>query len=154
MASKSSAERAFKPRRASQTRNHRKRGAVRSYRTGGGSSSSSSSSRREQQRDQSHHERHLRRGDNSRKRKKRDLTPTFVTGTWSKCNATCSTRGQRSRKVTCSQVTWKYAKVLQEDECFKAGLVKPNSTRQCFYRGRCAVWTPGPWTAVSCLDFY
>ncbi|RUS78069.1 hypothetical protein EGW08_014181, partial [Elysia chlorotica] len=122
------------------------RGAVDSYNST--NRNNSSNIRRRQQRDQSHQERnkHVRRGERDRTRKKQDMTPAFVTGAWSRCNATCSSRGQRSREVTCSQVTRKFAKVMPETECLKSGLVKPNATISCFHRGRCAIWMPGHWT--------
>ena len=145
MASKSPKASAFSASRASSTRKHRKRGAEES------SKNEKSSRRSQQQRDQSRNgrRRHQKRDNTRRKRRKRSLTLNFVTGSWSKCNATCHSKGQRSREVTCSQVTWKYAKVMAEDKCLKAGLVKPISSRACFHRERCAVWVPGPWTKVS-----
>ncbi|GFO37948.1 A disintegrin and metalloproteinase with thrombospondin motifs 3 [Plakobranchus ocellatus] len=127
-------------RRSTGNRFHRKRDAH--------TSSSGNNSSQSRQRD--HRRKSLRlggrKGAKTKAKKKLFFGLNFVTGVWSKCNATCNTRGQRSRKVTCSHVTWKYAKVLPEDKCLEAGLVKPETVRTCSYTGRCAVWRPGPWT--------
>uniref|UniRef100_A0A0B6ZN70 PLAC domain-containing protein n=1 Tax=Arion vulgaris TaxID=1028688 RepID=A0A0B6ZN70_9EUPU len=73
----------------------------------------------------------------------------YVTSDWSTCSATCGTMGHRKRKVTCSHISPKYVKIVQDAECHRVGLNKPTTIEECSADSECAEWHTGPWS--KCL---
>ncbi|KAI8793404.1 ADAMTS protein 3, partial [Biomphalaria glabrata] len=69
---------------------------------------------------------------------------TYMLGRWSQCTAVCGSSGEITRNVTCSRMSPKMVTLVPEEECQKAGLVKPETTSLCGQN--CATWHHGQWS--------
>lgn len=72
-------------------------------------------------------------------------TPSWKTGQWSQCSATCG-RGEQSRDVSCEQrISATDSWALPDVYCLSQ---KPEHTRKC-YEENCYGWVTGEWSACS-----
>ncbi|XP_013413578.1 ADAMTS-like protein 3 isoform X2 [Lingula anatina] len=73
---------------------------------------------------------------------------SFVTSDWGVCSQTCGGRGIQMTNVSCEMITDTSYKILPQQMCLDAGLVKPRESRGCGW-AECPHWTLGEWSECS-----